>query len=168
MKKQSKLHPEVVYVRWKTPLSNGGKIKLESTLRTSRYIHFFFTLEKEEYKKIYVMSASNRTFRVLDPAAGKISVGKYFDGNGDKKGKTTMSPTYPTWKLWETNLINELDANLELCCFTPESHKDICEYLVITEDEWIEIIDSKPDWRSYSDIEIGKLLEHYVKKKFYE
>jgi hypothetical protein len=128
-------------------------------MQIGKFIHCFFSSGDKENNTIGVMTTvAGYPFRVINGEFAKTCVGKYFN----------TSPRYFTWKLWETNLIQELDENLELSHFRPEVHKTICEYLVMAKNKWIEIIDCAPEWEVHRNIKVEKLVEQYTRKRHYE
>jgi hypothetical protein len=166
MKQRSERYPRVRYERWKTPISNAEVITLKKVMQIRGFAHCFFGLGDKKDERIGVMTTIRRyPFRVIDGEFAKTSVGKYFKAKRTRK-KVDPTQQYFTWKLWETNLIEELDRTDEVSGFRPEEHKKLCNYLVIAKNNWVEIVNCAPEWQIYHGVTLEKLIERYMKNEY--
>ena len=172
MRKQSESYPNVYSERWKTPVSDIEYINLglSGVLQTITQTHFFLNSYYEIDKKIHVATIPRTyPYRLIEEEFAVTCISKYFikkDSNGAHQKKMGRSPKpSSTWKLWGTSFIQELDEG-HSALSRNKNKKDICEYLIITSNEWIEIVDCEPTWEVHRNIKIEKLLEHYVKTKY--
>ena len=73
--------------------------------------------------------------------------------------------TSSTYKLWNTSFIKDVDENHALSNYAPERNKNIFQYLIVTQNEWIEFISLDPiEWRLHKNIKEDELVCFYLKK----
>ena len=155
----------VYFEKWHTPIGRCQSLWLSATLQTIDSVYFFFRLESDVAKDIHVMSFSRRhPYRMTDEDLAYGSIGKYLAPLHPKKERD--SKFHHTYKLWGTNLIEDLDQFKVLSDYKKKRDKNIFEYLIITQDEWIEFIlyPHEPDWKVFHDVKIDTLVDYYLKK----
>jgi hypothetical protein len=73
---------------------------------------------------------------------------------------------FKTWRLWGTSWILELDTYLVLSDYAKTRDKNIHQFLIQTENEWIEFIcPYEPDWKTYKNKSLQELMLYYSKKE---
>ena len=133
---------------------------------------FFFTVgfnagRFKKKKRIYVMTIGRTwPYRLIEEEYAYSCIGKYFRGvpRKPKKKSKKRSTTQTTWKLWGTNFIKELDQGKALSDYQKERDQSIFEYLIQTEDEWIEFVSGIPRWTTLRDMTVKSAIRKYLKE----
>jgi hypothetical protein len=168
MKFKSSYDKEVYFEKWQTPMTNRGNIWLNHQFLTNRYIYFFFRLYPDPLKKIYVMKILRYSpLRITEECNAVGFISKYFriskkrSNSADSNIKETLSRT---WKIWNTQYIKEIDSNYALSGFTKKRNKKIFQYLIVTQEEWLEFISlHEPEWKVYKNKTLAELVMRYTK-----
>lgn len=143
---------DVYFERLRTPLTGASILTLKGVLQAGNYVHFFFEIWKEKYwrtkkRDIHVMTiGAGWPYRLIEEEYAYACLGKYFERHGGDLSKKRNRKPQRTWKLWGTSFIKELDEGRALSNYESIPNKNIVEYLVITEDEWIEWVECTPVW----------------------
>ncbi len=162
MKEKSEFVKGVVRERWKTPVMHNDQLWLLYTLQVTTKIHFFFQLN-DKIKEIHVMTIGNGTpYRVTDESLGYHCIGRYFR---TKKPFISKIKKCSSWKLWNTSFILDMETGNALSGYAKKRDKNYFEYLISSEDEYIEFITPiPPEWELRKNIKIEKLINEYLKK----
>lgn len=158
--------------RWKTPVSDAYLLWLSAVLQTASQVHFFFAigLPSKKIKKkhdVHVMTISRYwPYRVIEEEYAHSCIGRYFHTHPSEK---KYPPGFPigqsrTWKIWGTSFIQELDRGKALSDYKEERDKNIFEYLILTEGEWIEFVSGPPRWEVLHDTTVKMAVRHYLKE----
>ncbi|MDD4974592.1 MAG: hypothetical protein PHY93_09600 [Bacteriovorax sp.] len=161
MKEKSDFVKGVLRERWKTPIMHNDQLWLHFILQTITGIHFFFTLDQEE--EIHIMTIDSGTpYRFTDESLGYHCIGRYFR---TKKPFNSKIKRCSTWKLWNTSFILDLETGNALSGYAKKRDKNYFEYLISSQDEYIEFVTPTPPvWELRKNVKIDKLINEYVKK----
>lgn len=165
MKIKSKVGNDVYFEEWPTVVSKARYLWIISVLQTGNQVHFILQINKG--KKFYVLTAPRGCpFRLIDETYAVKCVSKYIVPDPSKNIKPLSVNKWrkKTWKIWGTAFINEVDENHALSNYEKEHDKNIFQYLVKTEDEWIEFISGPPTWRTYQNITLEALIAKILKE----
>jgi hypothetical protein len=151
------------YDRWKKYLANPA------TDISWLYL-FFFQLYSDRFKKNYVMKIDRLCpFRITEECNAVGFLLKYFRTDIKNPGSVFQSPKgyqVQTWKLWNTQYIKEIDSNCALSGYTKKRDKNIFQYLIETQSEWIEFISRRePEWTVYKNKKLDDLIDYYSRLK---
>ncbi|OFZ45969.1 MAG: hypothetical protein A2381_00220 [Bdellovibrionales bacterium RIFOXYB1_FULL_37_110] len=163
MKVESAYGNEVYVEDWNTPVMHSDQLWLLAELRILNDVHFFFKLNSDSPDDIYVITVSSFCpLRITDEAYAYTCIGKYVDRKVPREKNEKTSSTY---KLWNTSFIKDVDENHALSNYAPERNKNIFQYLIVTQNEWIEFISLDPiEWRLHKNIKEDELVCFYLKK----
>jgi hypothetical protein len=162
-----------VYIEnWTTPVSHAEDLSLSAVLQTASRIHFlFFPVFKGERPKkkrdIYVMTTCRGwPYRVIDEEYAHSGVGRYFHPHPSEKKHLADRPLAKsrTWKIWGTSFIQELDRGKALSNYEEKRDKNIFEYFVLTDCEWIELASPSVDWEILRDTTVKAAIRRYLKE----
>jgi hypothetical protein len=104
-------------------------------------------------------------YRLIEEEYAYTCIGKYFRDDPQKpKRKSRKRPPQNTWKLWGTSFINELDEGKALSDYKEERDKNVFEYFVRTQDEWIEFVSGVPRWTVLRNITVRAAVRRYLKE----
>ncbi len=162
MRTKSKFYNDVYKEPWKTPMGHPNEfIRLGRVLTTTTDVHFFFFIDDENrYKKkiAYVLTIDRWDPLRITEEKYNCSIGKYL--------KSKLPYKFcATWKLWGTNFIKEVDQGHALSDYKKKQDKNICQYLIISEDLWIEFIsDVPPKWEIYKNTTLKEIMKPYLNK----
>ena len=168
MKIKSKAGKTTYFEHWSTPLDQAQSVWLITAVMSPNQMHLIFSFEKGAPNIKYVMSLGRGwpiRFTEEEYAVGCIE--KYFE----KQKKEPEPPRnqkgqhFKTWKLWGTKYIKEINTNHAISDYKPPKYKNIPQYLIITQDEWIEFIGTcEPTWNIHKNASTQKLIKRYSKK----
>lgn len=161
MRIESAYENEVCFEVWETPVIHNEQLWLIAELRIQGDIHFFFHLNSNS-PDIHVATISFRSpLRITDEDFADYCIEKYLK----RKAPTKPSGKRPsTFKLWNTNFIKEIDENKALSDFAPERDKNIFQYLIVTQEEYIEFISEPPIWNFHQNMELEDAINFYMKQ----
>lgn len=164
MRIRSEIYKEVFYEKWQTPISHGLFVWLWGIVQTQAHTHFFFTVDSE--KDCHVMTIGRRWPMRLTDEDYASCIRKYFRDAPIKRKKPKRQPLRPfrTWKMWGTNYIKELDEGHALSDYKKPRDKKIFSYLIVTQDEWIEMVLSEPEWKVFRNTRAKKVMQSYLNK----
>jgi hypothetical protein len=168
MKTRSTFDKDVYFEKWQNPMTEGENIWMAHQFVTYSYIYFFFQQYSDRFKKTYVMKIGRYSpFRITEECNAVGFISKYFR-SATKDPKTIFRNSnghhIQTWKLWNTQFIKEIDSNCALSGYTKKRNKKIFQYLIITQEEWIEFISlHEPEWKVYKNKTLEELVMHYTK-----
>ncbi|MEQ1666197.1 MAG: hypothetical protein ABL927_12570 [Bdellovibrionales bacterium] len=107
-------------------------------------------------------------FRITEECNAVGFISKYFCSATKKPKKIYLNSNghyIRTWKLWNTQYIKEIDSNCALSGYTKKRNKNIYQYLIKTQEEWIELITpDEPEWKVYKNKSLEELIMNYTKK----
>jgi hypothetical protein len=163
MKEESVYGNEVYLEDWNTPIMYNNQLWLVAELRIMNDIHFFFKLNSDSRGEYYTTTISSRCpLRITDETYAHNCIGKYLDWKIPRKKD---NPGSSTLKLWNTSFIKDIEENNAMSGYALERNKDIFQYLIITNDEWVEFITLSPvEWSFHKDVKIDELISAYLKK----
>jgi hypothetical protein len=158
---------DTYFEAWQTPLTEGENIWLTYMLLSSTKIHFFFKLYSDRFEKINVMSISRYCpFRLTEERQAEGFLTKYFYIDEKKSNqilKNLKGLPIATWKIWGTQFIKELDSNYSLSEYKKKHDPNIFQYLIRTQEEWIEFISSTPpEWVEFDNKNINELIAEFT------
>lgn len=161
MKIKSDFVKGVLREKWKTPIMHNKQLWLQFILQTITGIHFFFTLDDKK-SEIHIMTIkSGSSYRVTEESLGYHCIGKYFR---TKKPLSKKVKICSSWKLWNTSFILDMETANALSGYAKRRDKNRFEYLIASQDEYIEFISyDEPLWQKREDVKIDKLINEYVK-----
>ncbi len=100
-------------------------------------------------------------YRVMDEAEATYCLWDYLipiKSSSEKRNYRVR-----TWKLWGTPFSQECNSIGSLSDYDMKKKKDVVEYLVCTEDEWIECISPLPTWKSYKGVDLETLVTRHLR-----
>lgn len=162
----------VYFEMWKTPVSGVRTLMLDAVIQTVSYTHFFFSIGDgvKNFKKkkwdFHVMTFGRGwPYRVMDEEYAYKCLGKYLVSAKNPEKKISPGPNpYGTWKLWGTSFINELDEGWALSGYKKPRDKNVFEYVIITQDEWIEFVSGPQRWRKLRNMTLKSAVRHFLKE----
>jgi hypothetical protein len=156
---------------WPTPVSGVVyyNLRLEAILQTYERTLFFFRIadSNREKNKVHVMSVFRYSpYQIIEEQYAIEYFGKYIRLLPKKEWMRKEIKHFPaTWKIWNTNFINELDKYHALSGYDKKRDKTICEYLIKTSDDWVSVISFEPpQWKVYRNKSLKAIVRHYVDK----
>lgn len=157
---------DVYLEHWRTPIMHNQQLWLQFVLHTGSTVHFFFSVN-DKAESIHVMTINcGWPYRVVDESLGYHCIGKYFRFKKEPLKKVKICST---WKVWNTSFILDMESANALSGYAKKRNKDYFEYVIATQDEYIEFISlNPPSWEFYQDIEIQKLINDYTEKSLVE
>lgn len=160
MKIKSKLN-DVYFEPWQTPVISAENLWCHGVLHTNWYTHFCVSINAE--KDIHVISIDHRSpYRIVDEDHQSY-LEKYFASDlSPEERKLHIPKLCRTWKIWGTTFIHEMDEGRFLSGLGKEHDKEIFQYLMFTQDEWIEFISDPPRWETFKDSDIKTVMNHYL------
>lgn len=167
MKKKSIKGKHILFDIWKTPVQKSDQLWLERQIFLENYIYFFFRRNHDSPKNEYhvLKIHGSDPIRFIEEGLGSNIVGPYVT---KPKAKTRESTKYRTFKIWNTPFAKEVFGNLPI---TKEEYKGlersdkVFQYLIYTQDAWIEFIAfDPPDWKFHKDIKLTDLVIKYLKE----
>lgn len=166
-KRIESIAPEVMFAEWDTPLGKCQRLRLLSYFVV--FDEHYFLLQKDDNK--------NEIFCLNNPFYGAVAVTKktlgrtstlekYLTAKKTKKcvDSNLNNKTF-TYKLWNTDFLIDVDGTShELSRFADERDKSIYQYLIATEEEWIEIIAlTPPEWILHKNMNVDEIVNYYLK-----
>ena len=163
MKIESSYGSDVCFEYWDTPVMYNEQLWLLAELRIMNNIHLFFKLNSDSPDDIYVTTISSRCpFRATDETYAYNCIGKYLKRKVPKDKSEKKCSTY---KIWNTSFIEDIEENNALSDYVLQRDKNIFQYLIVTEDEYIEFISLDPlEWNFHKNVKIDELVNFYMKK----
>lgn len=163
MKIESAYGNDVWLEYWETPVMHYEQLWLLAELRIMNEIHFFFKLNSNSPDDIHVMTISFRCpLRITDETYAYNCIGKYLKRKIPREqGEKWIS----SFRLWNTSFIEDIEENNALSDYALQRDRNIFQYLIITEDEWIEFISlDPPEWNFHKNVKTDELVNVYMKK----
>ena len=100
--------------------------------------------------------------RITDETYAYNCIGKYLNRKVPRKKDEKRCSTL---KLWNTSFIKDIEESNALSGYALERDKNIFQYLIITDDEWVEFISLNPiEWTFHKDVKLDELVNVYMKK----
>jgi hypothetical protein len=168
MKIKSTYGKDVYFEKWQTPMTEGENIWLIHQFMRNGGTYFFFNLYSDQFKKIYVMKISRYSpFRITEECNAVGFISRYFSTKKNTpKSIYKNSNNHPisTWKLWGSQYIKEIDYNYALSGYKKKHNKSLFEYIIQTQEVWIEFISRfEPEWAVYENKTLEELVTYYMK-----
>lgn len=163
-------YPPVKYSKWETPVSNILYVDLlvVGVLQTI-HITYFFMFKADENKKVYVLSIPRHfPYRIMEEEYAHHGVRRYFRKKRPLKQKNGSLVTSCAWRLWNTDMIKELNAGEALSDFGKTKIDEITHYVIETGGDTIEFISPVYHWEIHKNIKAKDLIQSYVKNRFYD
>jgi len=163
MKVESAYGNEVYLEDWNTPIMHNNQLWLVAELRIMSDVHLFFQLNSDSGDEFYAITISSRCpLRITDETYAYNCIGKYLSRKVPRKKDEKRCSTL---KLWNTSFIKDIEENNALSGYALERDKNIFQYLIITDDEWVEFISlDPPEWNFHKNVKIDELVNVYMKK----
>ena len=162
MKIKSK-YKNVYFEHWDSPVKGTNILVFEGILTTPWLTHICVSCYQNSDIHVLTIHATD-PYRVLDEDHSCF-YRKYFD-SGLSKNELKKNHPDPcrTWKIWGTTFIQELDEGYYLSDFKSEHDENIFQYLIFTQDQWIEFICPNPIWKTFKNSSFEKVVIHYLKE----
>lgn len=164
MKKPQFLESEnISFNIWNTPIMHNEQLWLLRQIFTGSDTHFFFQMNHGS-DDVYVLSIPwTSPFRITEEGLGWTYIGNYFVNKNPDQQKEEK---YSTYKIWNTSFAKNTYRARPLT-ENERNPEDIFQYLIITEDVWIEFITlDTPKWEFYKNADPDKLVIKYIEKKY--
>lgn len=167
MKKKSQAGKDIVFEVWKTPVVKSNELWLVRQLFTGSTISFFFQRNHDSPKnEFYVLTISGLdSFRLTEEGLGSNSVGNLVT---IPNGTFRESTKYRTFKVWNSAFAKTTYKALPIMKAeykNLENSNRVLEYLIYTQDAWIEIIAlDPPEWEFHKNIKLTDLVIKYLKE----
>lgn len=170
MKIKSAKHKNIFFEKWITPVTNAKFLWLDGIIQTGRGVHFFFRIGEALSNNFHVMSIwRGYPYRVMDETEASYYIGEYIVPKFKKHKAKNLSGFYlRSWKLWGTPFSQDSNSIGRLSDYDYSQKKNVIEYLICTDDEWIECISPLPTWKSYKGIKLETLIMKHLKGKLPE
>ena len=159
MKIRSKKSPGVTYSKWKTPISGFSTTDMGGirVLQTCFLTHFFLYKHNEYQKKTYVFVIERKyPYRVMDEEYTYSAHETYFNPLTPRQKKDPRRRPWPTWKLWNTDMIKELDRGSE----------KLIQYVVTTGDDSVEFVAPTCLWEMHEGVTVERLMQKALKERY--
>jgi hypothetical protein len=126
---------------------------------TGRDIHFFFKMNHGS-DDIHVLTIPwTSPFRITEEGLGWSYIGNYLNRTTPKEKKEKRCSTF---KIWNTSF-SKNTYSARLLTEEERNPEEIFQYLVVTEDVWIEFITlDTPKWKFYENADPYKLVMKYI------
>ena len=132
-------------------------------LDTGWFVHFCFELFQKK-DKFVVSFPSGNPYRVYEEAHYTF-LDKYFNTDLKEEELSLLRPKIcQTWKLWNTEYIKEMDEGYCISGYDNEHNKEICQYLIKTQSDWVEIIYPNPEWKFFETTSFDKIIKYYLRE----
>ncbi|MFZ4405161.1 MAG: hypothetical protein ACOYOK_13755 [Pseudobdellovibrionaceae bacterium] len=100
-------------------------------------------------------------YRLHEKKFAANTLGKKCKFNGvDPDAKKTG-----TWKLQGKKFFNVIQKGQALCHEVRNEYKDLSQYLIVTDEDWLEFVSCRPLWTIHNTTEMTDLLNILVEKK---
>lgn len=152
----------IFFEKWKTPVTSVQSLWVQGILHTAGATHFCLTVDKK--KDVHLFSIAKREpYRVYDEDHNCF-IWKYLEPNRSLKKKRTVPQIWRTWKIWNTPFIKEMDKGYYLSNYAKKRDPEIFQYLIVTQDEYIEFIsDFPPRYEVFKKSNLVDILKHVLK-----
>lgn len=162
MRIQSK-KKDVFFEPWQTPIMSEAHVGFGGSIDTGWFVHFCF--EVFQKRDIFVVTIpSGSPYRVFEEAHLAF-LDKYFDTDPSGEAFSLLKPRIcQTWKLWNTDYINEMDEGYCISGYENEHKKEVVQYLIKTQSEWVEFIHPSPEWKVFKDTSFEKIIKFYLRE----
>ena len=151
---------DVCFESWDTPVMYNEQLWLLTQIYNGSDVHFFFQ-KNHGSEDIYVLSIPwTSPFRITEEGLGWKYIGNYFNRVNPKEKKEKKCSTF---KVWNTSFAKNTYRSRPISVeeINPE---DIFQYLIITQDVWIEFITLDTlKWEFYKNADPDKLVIKYIK-----
>jgi hypothetical protein len=163
---------DVFLEKWKTPVGQAETLWLSAVFQSVSHTHFFFSIARhfERLKKkrdVHVMTIGRYwPYRLIEEEYARSCIGRYFHPHPSEEKHLSDFPIAQsrTWKIWGTSFIHELDRGKALSDYKEERDKNIFEYFILTEGEWIEFVSPVPRWEVLHDTTVKTAVRRYLKE----
>jgi hypothetical protein len=162
MKIKSSAGKDIFFEAWNTPVMQSEQLWLLRQFFTGSQVHFFFQMNHDSKDEFYVLSVSGGSpFRITEEGLGWTYVGKYIESETPSKKKEKKCSTF---RIWNTSFAKNTYSARPLKEDERVS-EDIFQYLIITQDEWVEFISlTPPKWEIHKNVKLEKLVLKYMKE----
>lgn len=162
MKIKSSEIDNISFKVWDTPVMYNEQLWLLAQVYNGSDIHFFFQMNHGS-DDIHVLSIPwTSPFRITEEGLGWTYIGNYFVNETSEQQNEKKCSTY---KIWNTSFAKNTYRSRPISVeeINPE---DIFQYLIITQDVWIEFVTLDTfKWEFYKDADPDKLVIKYIKQK---
>lgn len=163
---------DAFYEKWKTPVGHAETLWLNAVFQSASRIHFFFSVARhfvrlKKKRDVHVMTIGrNWPYRLIEEEYAFSCLRHYISPHPSwsKENPDRRIPRSRTFKIWGTSFIHELDRGKALSDYKEERDKNIFEYFILTEDEWIEFVSPPPRWEVLHDTTVRTAVRHYLKE----
>ncbi|NOT79067.1 MAG: hypothetical protein HOP07_08695 [Bacteriovoracaceae bacterium] len=162
MKIESAHGNDVCFESWDSPVMYNEQLWLLTQVYNGRAVHFFFQ-KNHGSEDIYVLSIPwTSPFRITEEGLGWKYIGNYLNrANPNEKKEKRCS----TFKVWNTSF-SKKTYNARLITVEERDPEEIFQYLIITEDVWIEFITlDTPKWEFYKNEDLANIVIKYIEHK---
>ena len=160
---QSKIDTNILFERWETPVGKSNELWLWRQLYTTFNIYLFFQRNHDSPSDEYYVLTINGDdpFRLTEEGLGSNTVGELITG---KDATFCECLEYRTFKVWNTSFANKSFSGLVI---SEEEYvkKEKFQYLIYTQDTWIEFVAFKPPkWEFHQNNKLDDLVIEYLGK----
>lgn len=160
---QSKINKSILFDRWETPVGNSCELWVERQLFTTFNTYFFFHKNHDSPSDdFYVLTINvGDPFRLTEEGLGSKTVGGLVTA---KDAIVSECIKYRTFKVWNTSFAKKSFGGLVI---SEEEYnkKEKFQYLIYTQDTWIEFVAFKPPkWELHHNKKVDDLVIEYLRK----
>jgi hypothetical protein len=162
MKIESTYGNDVCFEYWDTPVMYKDQLWLLTQTYNANEVCFFFKMNAGS-DDIYVLSIPwTSPFRITEEGLGWSYIGNYLNRVIPKDKKEKLCSTF---KIWNTSFAKNT-YSARLLTEDERNPEEIFQYLVITEDVWIEFVDlDLIEWKFYKNADLSKLVIQHLEKR---
>jgi hypothetical protein len=162
MKIESAHDKDIIFENWNTPVIYNEQLWLLSQIYNGSDIHFFFQ-KNHGSDDIHVLTIPwTSPFRITEEGLGWTYIGNYFINETPAQHKEKKCSTY---KIWNTSFAKNTYRSRPLS-EEERNPEDIFQYLIITQDVWIEFVTLDTiEWEFYENADPDKLVLKYIEQK---
>jgi hypothetical protein len=160
---QSKIDKSISFERWDTPVGTSNELWLLRQLFTTSHAYFFFHKNHDSPSDEYYILTINGDdpFRLTEEGLGSNVIGGLVT---EKEANLCECTKYRTFKIWDTPFAQNSFSGLAI---SEEEYdkKEKFQYLIYTQDTWIEFVAFKPPkWEFHQDKKLDDLVIQYLRK----
>lgn len=160
---QSKIDKSISFERWETPVGNSSELWVERQLFTTFNTYFFFHKNHDSpVDEYYVLTINgDDPFRLTEEGLGSNTIGGLVTAENARVRESTK---YRTFKVWSTPFAKKSFGSL-IISEEEYDKKEKFQYLIYTQDAWIEFVAFKPPkWDFHQDKKLDDLVIQYLRK----
>lgn len=151
-----------------SPISYLKNLDLASVFQISGRLYFFFEGWKKNKKRMsragyFLVVHNSAPYRLMEEDVAYGTVWKYTSSK-KKTYKRKNGEYCKVYKLWGTPYIKEMNTRGTYSNFKEDIDGKLCQIMIITEDETIEIVNPNMDWVKYNPKRLKETLNSLIKE----